>query len=237
MKKYKAILFDLDGTLIPMNMKEFTDGYFKFLAAKLAPLHIETKTLIDTIWKGTATMMANDGRRTNADAFWEQFTEILGIPEQPARSLCDDFYSNEFMAAKRFTKDNPLAKEAVKAAKEAAGTVVLATNPIFPMAGQITRLSWVGLTTDDFNLVTAYETDSFAKPSPVYYDTVCERIGVAPEDCLMVGNDEYEDMYAASVAGIDGYLVTDTMIGSKEHPWNGMRGIFPEMIDFLKSLK
>ena len=36
-KKYKAILYDMDGTLVPMDMKEFTDGYFKLLAKRLAP--------------------------------------------------------------------------------------------------------------------------------------------------------------------------------------------------------
>lgn len=33
----KAILFDLDGTLLPMDQDEFTKGYFNLLAAKLAP--------------------------------------------------------------------------------------------------------------------------------------------------------------------------------------------------------
>ena len=33
----KAILFDLDGTLLPMDQTEFTNGYFKLLAAKMAP--------------------------------------------------------------------------------------------------------------------------------------------------------------------------------------------------------
>ena len=32
----KMVLFDLDGTLLPMDMDEFTMGYFKMLAAKAA---------------------------------------------------------------------------------------------------------------------------------------------------------------------------------------------------------
>lgn len=31
------VMFDLDGTLLPMDMDEFTTGYFKMLAAKVAP--------------------------------------------------------------------------------------------------------------------------------------------------------------------------------------------------------
>ena len=30
----KNVLFDLDGTLLPMDMDEFTNGYFKFLVKK-----------------------------------------------------------------------------------------------------------------------------------------------------------------------------------------------------------
>lgn len=59
----KAILFDLDGTLLPMDQDEFTKGYFRLLAAKLAPYGYEPKTLIDTIWAGTAAMVKIPARR------------------------------------------------------------------------------------------------------------------------------------------------------------------------------
>lgn len=45
----KAILFDLDGTLLPMDQDEFTKGYFKLLAAKLAPYGYEPKTLVRVV--------------------------------------------------------------------------------------------------------------------------------------------------------------------------------------------
>ena len=70
----KAILFDLDGTLLPMDQDEFTKGYFKLLAAKLAPYGYEPKTLIDTVWAGTAAMVKNTGAQTNEAAFWERFS-------------------------------------------------------------------------------------------------------------------------------------------------------------------
>lgn len=36
-QKLTTILFDLDGTLLPMDNDAFTRGYFKLLAARLAP--------------------------------------------------------------------------------------------------------------------------------------------------------------------------------------------------------
>lgn len=235
--KYKAILYDMDGTLVPMDMKEFTDGYFKLLAKKLSPYGIPADKLIASVWKGTAAMVKNDGSCKNLEAFWRVFYHETGISDTGIESVCDEFYANEFMQAKVFTRDNPLAKEAIRISHEKSPIVALATNPLFPMPGQITRMSWVGLLPGDFDLVTSYESDSFCKPNPKYYDSVCDRLSVKPSDCLMIGNDEEEDMYAAcTVCGMDGYLVTDTMIPSKDHPWTGPKGTFAELIKILNEL-
>ena len=45
----KMVLFDLDGTLLPMDMDEFTMGYFQMLAAKAAPRGYEQKSLVKGI--------------------------------------------------------------------------------------------------------------------------------------------------------------------------------------------
>lgn len=236
-KRYKAILYDMDGTLVPMDMKEFTDGYFRLLAKRLTPYNIPTDLLIDSIWKGTAAMVQNDGSRKNVEAFWEVFYKLTGVTDKSIEAECDDFYGREFKDAKAFTKDNDLATEAVALSRQKADLVALATNPLFPMVGQVTRMSWVGLKPEDFDLVTSYESDSYCKPNPKYYETVCDRLGVTPSECLMIGNDEEEDMYAAcTLCGMDGFLVTDTMIKSKEHPWKGPKGSFEDLIEMLKEL-
>lgn len=236
MSKYRAILFDMDGTLVPMDLHEFTKGYFMDLGKKLAPFNIEQKKLVDAIWTGTAAMVKNNGPKTNRDAFWDTFGPITGTKPEEVDPYCLDFYGNEFVFAKRFTQDNPLAKEAVHLAHEKANKVILATNPIFPMVGQITRLGWVDLKPEDFDFITSYENSINCKPNPAYFASVCERAGVEPSECLMIGNDEREDMLAASSLGIDCYLVTDTMISCPEHPWNGPRGTFAELVEMLKKL-
>ena len=89
---------------------------------------------------------------------------------------------------------------------------------------------------DDFEFITSYETDSFCKPNPQYFVSICERLGVKPEECLMVGNDEREDMYAASSIGMNCFLVTDCIIPCEEHPWNGEKGTFEDLIRKLENL-
>ena len=59
---------------------------------------------------------------------------------------------------------------------------------------------------------------------------------MSPEECVMVGNDEKEDLWAAAQAGIEGFLVTDDLIPCGEHPYAGPRGRFAEMIEWLERL-
>ena len=236
MSKYQAILFDLDGTLLPMELESFARAYFGALAHELADFGIPAEALVQAIWGGTKAMMKNDGARLNVDVFWDTFTALTGVDRALVEPRCDRFYSTGFHAARVATRENPLAAEAVRIAHEKAQKVVLATNPLFPMPGQETRMGWLGLTPADFDLVTCYSTDRFCKPNPAYFADVCARISVEPAACLMIGNDDNEDMHCARAAGMDAYLVTDCRLPSQENPWTGPSGTFPDMIEMLKSL-
>ena len=232
----KAILFDLDGTLLTMDQAVFMKHYFGEMAKVLAPLGIAPEAVAPTIWAGTKAMMKNTGETTNDTVFWQVFAQVSGLDAAPFRPAADQFYTNQFHRAKAATGENPLAAEAVRIAREKAELVVLATNPLFPMVGQRSRLSWIGLTPEDFDLVTAYETDCFCKPNPAYFLDVCRRIGVEPEQCVMIGNDETEDMAAATAAGIKTcFLITDCRIAG-EAGWDGPQGTFSQMLDWLRAL-
>ena len=232
----KAILFDMDGTLLPMDEDVFTKGYFKLLAKKLCPLGIGAEELIDAVWDGTKCMYKNNGEKTNEQVFWDRFSEKTGLDYKPFYDASNEFYPNEFNEAKVFCSVTPLAKEAVRIAHQKADKVVLATNPLFPMSGQVSRMGSMGLTPQDFDFVTSYDNSSFTKPNPKYFEFVCETIGVLPKDCVMIGNSEDEDMHAAAALGIDTFLVEGFVKPSKVKPYTGKRGSFEEMIEFLKTL-
>lgn len=233
---YQAIFFDLDGTLLPMDQEVFTKGYFKALSSVLCPLGPAPDALVAAVWEGTKAMVKNNGSRKNRDVFWECFSNSLGFHVSKLRPVTDRFYTNEFHSARSFTEENPLAPEAVRLARQKARKVILATNPIFPLDGQISRLSWIGLKPEDFDLITSYESDSYCKPNPMYFTSICERMGLTPSQCLMIGNDELEDMYAGTQAGLACYLVQNWAILNREHPWKGEKGSFEEMVEMLKSL-
>lgn len=234
----KNILFDLDGTLLPMDLDEFTHGYFRLLAAKLAPLgYPDAKALVAGVWAGTAAMVKNDGSRPNAEAFWDTFASIFPqyVPEH--RRITDDFYAHEFAAAKAFTGANPLAKPLVDLLRGLGYTVALATNPVFPEIGVGTRLGWIGLSPEDFAVVTTYENMSVSKPNPAYFTAVARMLGADPADCLMVGNNVEEDADAARAAGMDVLLVTDCLINEKNADLSAYRtASFAQLPEILKTV-
>lgn len=230
---YQFILFDLDGTLLPMDQENFTHAYFRALCRRICPYGYTPEALTEGIWKGTAAMVGNDGRKPNREVFWDVFSAVMGEEIRQLEDALDSFYRSDFSSLKTVTGENPGAAAAVKAAKEHGRTAVLATNPIFPLCAVETRLRWIGLSPGDFSYVTAYENSRYCKPNPLYYKEILSRLGAHPEDCLMIGNDAGEDAGACRRAGIDSFLVTDCLIDRGMDLSAGRKGSFSDMLRFL----
>ena len=232
----KAIFFDLDGTLLPLDEKLFVDIYFAELSKVFSVYNIDSKKLVETIWTATHEIIKNDGKRTNEEAFWDKFKSIVNIDLSDVKEVLKKFYANEFFTKlKKCSTENSLAKVAVELAKKNGRKVVLATNPVFPIDALV-RLKWIGLDIDDFDYVTHYSNSSFSKPNPKYYLDLCEKLDVEPKDCLMIGNDERQDRFAASSAGMNCYLVTDYLYTYPECKVNCEKGSFEDLIEKLKVL-
>ena len=188
-----TVMFDLDGTLLPMDNDEFTRGYFKLLAAKLAPRGYEPKALVDGIWAGGG----RDGRERRLA---HERGGLLGALHRDIRRgragdrpLIEEFYERDFDAARRFCGYNPAAAETVALARGLGLRCIFATNPLFPPAATRLRIGWAGLRPEDFELITTYDNCSYCKPNPDYYRDILRRRGLDGAECLMVGNDADED--------------------------------------------
>ncbi len=229
----KTVLFDLDGTLLPMDMDMFTNGYFALLCRKLAPRGYDPDKLVEAVWAGTAAMVKNDGSRSNEAAFWDRFAQIFGEAALADQPLFEEFYASEFQQARQFCGFDPWAARAVRAVKASGREAVLATNPIFPAAGTRSRLSWTGLEPEDFRLVTTYENCRFCKPNVNYYRDILDKLSLRPEECLMVGNDMTEDTAAAEL-GMGIFLITACLInreGKNVDAWP--HGGFEDLIRYV----
>ena len=93
--------------------------------------------------------------------------------------------------------------------KSRGAEIVLATNPIFPECAVATRLAWVGLSLNDFALVTHYDNSTFCKPNSKYFEELFKKLGRQPSECIMIGNSVGEDILPAKSLGIESFLVTE----------------------------
>ena len=232
-----TVLFDLDGTLLPMDQEVFTKYYFGGLAQRVAPLGYDPKELVKGIWAGTEAMVKNDGSCTNEKAFWKRFSEIFGERVYGDEREFDQYYQNEFDLVVNACAPTENSAKIVKLLKDRGFTVALATNPLFPSIATYKRTKWAGLDPEDFALITTYENSTYCKPNPKYYEMILEKLGKNPENCLMVGNDVREDMEAAQKAGLAVFLLTDCLINKDEKDLSAYnKGGFDELAKYIETL-
>lgn len=235
--KIKAVVFDLDGTLLPMDQNVFVKAYFGGLAKRLAPRGYDPSKLISSILQGSQAMAENDGKRTNEEAFWNKFSEIYGEDVRKEEPYFEEYYHGDFDKVSEVCGYNPEAARAVGEIKKMGFRIALGTNPLFPSIATEKRARWAGLEVSDFEFYTTYENSSFCKPNLHYYKEILEKLKLSADEVLMVGNDVGEDMIAEKL-GMKVFLITDCLINRdnkdiSEYP----SGSFIELIEFVKGLK
>ena len=215
----KSILFDLDGTLLLSDSDKFTAAYFAELVKYLAKLH-EPEALTKAVWAGTKAMVKNDGSQTNEEAFWKTYCGIFGEASRTDESAFAEFYAVKYPELKVLCGKHPGLGSFVKELRSGGYQLAVATNPLFPLSVQRERVSWTGADPDDFALITAYEESHFSKPNPDYYREIISRMGMVPEECLMVGNDVKEDMEAASQTGMQVFLLPEFLLNRENKEYS-----------------
>lgn len=233
----KAILFDLDGTLLPMDQEIFIKAYFKLLAANLSSHGYNPDELIKAVWSGTEAMIKNNSGELNENVFWKVFSNCYKEDKRKDEPIFAKYYETDFQKAKEVCGFNKKAEELVKAAKNEGFRVVLATNPVFPAIATESRIKWAGLKPSDFEFYTTYENSYSCKPNLKYYKDIIEKLGVLPEECVMIGNDVTEDMIAEEL-GMKVFLITDSLINKnnddiEKYP----NGNFDDAINYILNLK
>ena len=239
-----TVLFDLDGTVLPMDMKEFLDTYIKLLKDYVASSGYDGEAVIKSVWAGFYAVVKNDGMLTNEELFWKVFMETIKETYPDAdnkfkrkmEKTCNKFYSSTFSMVRYITKPSQDCFDAIMMLKEKGYNLVLATAPVFPQVATYERLSWTGLRPEDFSYITTYENCCYTKPNLKYYEHLLKVIDKDPGDCLMVGNDVKEDM-CASELGIDVFLLDEYILNddnlSIEPYKSGNWSLFKEYVSNL----
>ena len=232
----KTILFDLDGTLLPMDQDVFSKAYISAIAKKLEPFGFDSKTVFSGVWHSVEAMVRNDGSKTNEDAFWLSFANSVGDAVLDHKGLFDEFYQTDFPKISAVCGYTEKAKTLIDMLNAKGYRLILATNPLFPAVATHCRIGCAGLQTDDFEYITSYENSYYCKPNPKYYTEILEKLQIDPTECLMVGNDVREDMITEAL-GMKVFLLTDCLINKdnkdiSQYP----HGSFEELTEYINPL-
>lgn len=236
MSSFNTILFDLDGTLLPIDGQTFERIYFTNLAKHFSDVY-DAKTLIQLIWSATKAMVKDTSDRTNEQIFMEKLEQLVGSDITWMQERFMRFYETDFDQLKSAVIPNPSVLEAVRILKDKGYQCAIVTNPMFPKIAIEKRIAWTGLNRDDFSYVTSFEKNTACKPQLKLYAEVLQDLKLKVEDCLMVGNDIEEDMVVAKM-GMDHYLITDHVMQEKSIPdFIKRSGDYLAFLEFVKELK
>ncbi|WP_210388978.1 HAD family hydrolase [Olsenella sp. HMSC062G07] len=197
----KAVLFDLDDTLIDINLGAFMARYlagqarilsrvlrvappFAYLAVVEGYLRIDSFSRTDDL--------------TSERLFFQTVCRRVGRPldlDVLAEPLA--YYDAEYIDRFRggIVQAGPRAgsHEAIEAARSLGLEVALATNPVFSLAVDRTRMRWGEIDPAVFAGVSHWANSRRSKPCARYYQEFVSSLGLVPQECLMVGNDAGRD--------------------------------------------
>ncbi len=210
---FKAVLFDLDGTLV--------DTAPDLIGTLMA---LRERSGLPALESGQFRHHASRGAAGLLEA---------GFADQPAADLAalrTDFLahyqSNLWVRSQAFE-----CMEEVMAALSGAGLklAVVTNKPGFLTAPLLDSAGW----TDRFACVIAGDTVAHAKPHPEPVMEACRRLALEPARCLFIGDDR-RDVEAGRAAGVVtavagwGYLPPDEDSGEWGADWH-----FAEPADLL----
>ncbi|MEJ2199727.1 MAG: HAD family hydrolase [Desulfuromonadaceae bacterium] len=232
----RGILFDLDGTLLQVEMRQFIPAYARGLAACFSDITDSTRFTEGLIQATLALLKRQDGLQNNEQYFLARMMERLRIEPELFRCRLHHYCSDGLLHLSSLVRAHPLARQVLDYCRQLGLRLVLATNPVFPRAVVEARMAWGGLLDFPFELVTSYENCRFCKPYPGYFTDILDHLQLTAEQCLMVGNDTVHDLGARD-AGMTTFLV-DTWLEDRRDGCfiTDYRGDLADLYDFLQDL-
>lgn len=234
---YRAVFFDLDGTLLPLDMDRFMGGYYLALKGFAEENGYDPEEFSKALDQGIRAMAGTHEGKTNAEVFWEEFTSLMGEgPEGGWWSLFERFYEDDFGKIGAGMPPNPLSAEVVDTLREKGYPLALTTMPMFPPRAVAWRLAWGDLDALSFDRITTFDNSTAIKPFLEYYEENLRAFGCKPEEVLMVGNNTKEDL-ACMKLGMPAYLITDCLLNPNDFDLDTVEhGSMEDFLEFVRAL-
>jgi len=208
---FSAILFDLDGTLLDVDMRRYIPAYVQGLSHTVAD-RVSTEVAGRTLLQLVHGLLQRDsGDESNYRWYLERAARTFGLPADQLAERFAGYFSTDLSRLDPLMTPTPAARRLIETCLRQGQQVVIATNPVFPRPVIEARLRRAGLLDLDLTLVTTSDNSRRCKPNPDYFHDILARLDLAADACLMVGNDTGHDLSARAV-GITTFLLDTWMI-------------------------
>jgi FMN phosphatase YigB (HAD superfamily) len=204
----KAVLIDLDNTMILYDEPAFYERYFDVIIPRFEDI-IPPNLFRDRLLRAILALPNQTGAGNNRDFFLDRFCSGFKNKRSDIWQRFMAFYETGYDTLK---PPVTLPGDLVSVLDRLHGAglrLVVASNPLFPEIALKKRMAWGNLPTGCFELMTHMENMCYVKPQAAYYRDICRKLGEPPEACLMIGNDPVNDM-AAKLAGLKTYHTIET---------------------------
>lgn len=180
----KALLIDLDDTLFPESA--WVDSGLRAAALALAG-----ETGLNT--EDVLARLRYEHRRMGRTGAFDRACAWFGISPAPVEAMLEA-YRGHAPALRLY----PGAAEALEALR-ARYRLAVVTDGLGRM--QRTKAAALRIESRVDEIVFCWDEEGCAKPAPGGFALAAERLGVAPAECLVVGDDPYLDGLAAEAFG------------------------------------
>ena len=197
--KYKAVIFDLFGTLVDSYSVQ---GYNKLLADMASALEVSGEDF-SKLWRDTT---------------YERGIGIFKTTEESIKFICNKLKVH--ISDENIRKCEQIRRENSRKAltpKNGAVDIIKSLRGLGYKIGLITNCSaevpllWKNTEFPCLFDVTIFSASvGMKKPNAKIYNLACEQLGVEPIECLYIGDGDSNELSGASKFGMDAVMIRDS---------------------------
>jgi HAD superfamily hydrolase (TIGR01509 family) len=227
--KARAVLFDLGNTLLEYRLhgqwQAFLHGrlaeVFETVCGRqdtaLTPVEFADRAA-HVIGLSTHAQMHKRASWPFADRLRQAF-EGMGLSCDAARTalVMDELYA----PIRACTAPYPDTVSTLERLRSSGAALAIISNTPWDMPGLLTRGDMRKWETDGYFQARVFSGDvPWAKPNPEFFFAAATQLGLAPEECVVVGDALHADIAGANAAGIRCIWIDR---GYGVEPWDGAR--------------
>lgn len=207
----KAVFLDLDNTLLHNPDHQFAKAFLDTLE-----IYFQQNISVTNVSRSfrqaiQALNQHRDLMSTNAQIMVQTLSKLTKLATEQIQELLSGFYEYPYSQLQQYTKPIRNTQKLIRTLLQQDIRVAIATNPLYPQIAILKRLQWAGLEkfTEKFAFITHSENMHSAKPKASYYAEAIARVGIEPDETLMIGDSLTNDINPSQKLGIRTFHMTE----------------------------